>query len=76
MILFFGTRIRRQVLGTGGFRCPYCVEPRGYEHVESRTWFHLFWIPLFPVGEARENVRCTVCHGEWAPAVLQGTELG
>lgn len=76
MFLFFGTRLRRQVLGTGEFRCPYCVQPRTYEHVESRTWAHLFWVPLFPIGAPRESVRCTVCHGEWAPAVLHGDQLG
>lgn len=70
MILFFGTRVRRRVLGTGTFPCPYCVTHRTYEHVESRTWFHLFWIPLVPLGSARESVRCTVCGGEWSPAVL------
>lgn len=76
MILFFGTRLRRRVLGTGAFRCPFCVEPRRYEAVESRTWFHLFWIPLVPLGSPQESVRCTVCDHQWAPAVLQGAELG
>ena len=76
MILFFGTRIRRRVLGTGAFRCPYCLEPRGYELAESRAWFHIFWIPLIPIGTSREGVRCTACGGEWAPRVLEGNQPG
>jgi len=70
VILFFGTRIRRTVLSTGRFGCPYCLEERDYELTESRTWFHLFWIPVIPLGEPRRSVRCTVCAGEWAPRVL------
>lgn len=70
MILFFGTRVRRRLLATGTFGCPYCREARGYELAESRTWFHLFWVPLFALGQARESVRCTSCGGEWAPRVL------
>ncbi|MCL3861568.1 hypothetical protein [Actinotalea sp. K2] len=76
MILFFGTRVRRRVLGVGSFRCPFCLEPRRYEHLEQRTWFHLFWVlTLFPVGPPRESVRCSVCAGEWAPVVLQSQAL-
>lgn len=76
MILFFGTRQRRSVRGTGAFRCPFCLEVRGYEHVEARTWIHVFWVPLVPLGGRHESVRCTVCGGEWAPAVLAGNDLG
>ena len=76
MFLFLGTRLRRAVTGTGAFRCPFCLEPRRYEQLESRTWFHIFWIPLVPLGSPRPSVRCSVCANEWAPAVLQGSELG
>lgn len=69
--LFFGTRLKRRVLGAGTFHCPYCYAQRQYEQVESRTWFHVFWIPLFPLGSAQESVRCTVCGGEWGPQVLR-----
>lgn len=68
--LFFGTRVRRRDIGRGTFHCPYCYAQRTYERVEARTWFHVFWVPLFPVGQAWESVRCTVCGGEWGPAVL------
>lgn len=67
MILFFGTRLRRRVLGVGTFGCPFCGTDREYQQVRSRTWAHLFWIPLFPVGDEHESLQCTVCHGEWAP---------
>lgn len=72
MILFFGTRIRRHVIGNGIFQCPYCFTQRQYETAESRTWAHVFWIPTFPLGAAWESVRCTTCGSEWAPEVLVG----
>ena len=71
MILFFGTRVRTRRSGTGVFHCPYCFVARTYERLETRTWVHLFWVPLIPLGSARPAVECTVCHGQWAPAVLE-----
>ncbi|NMR20738.1 zinc-ribbon domain-containing protein [Cellulomonas fimi] len=71
MFLFFGTRLRRRSLGSGVFHCPFCYDQRSYEHADVRTWFHVFWIPLVPLGGGQEIVRCTVCGGEWSPAVLQ-----
>ena len=71
MILFFGTRRRTRRIGTGEFHCPYCFVPRTYEHLETRSWVHLFWIPLVPLGSARPAVECSVCRGRWAPAVLE-----
>lgn len=68
MILFFGTRLRRRILGVGTFFCPFCGTDRTYERVRSRTWAHVFWIPIFPLGAEREAAQCTVCHGEWAAA--------
>lgn len=69
MILFFGTRLRRRHLGVGVFACPFCQAERQYERVGSRTWAHVFWVPLFPLGQEREALQCTVCHGEWTPAL-------
>lgn len=65
MILLFGTRLRRRALGVGTFVCPFCTVERRYEHVRARTWAHVFWIPLVPVGAEHESVQCTACHGEW-----------
>ncbi len=70
MILFFGTRRRTRRLGSGTFHCPYCFQPRAYDHLETRTWVHVFWIPLVPLGGAQQEVQCTVCGGVWATGVL------
>ncbi|RCK71085.1 hypothetical protein DT076_01025 [Desertihabitans brevis] len=75
MIFFFGTRVRRKLLESGSFRCPYCLEPRGYERLGVRTWIHVFWIPVIPLGSGQEEVRCRFCQNGWAPKVLEGTRL-
>lgn len=71
MILFFGTRLRRRLLDTGTFRCPLCGVDRPYDHLEVRTWFHLFWVPVVPLGRPQEALRCHGCGVEW-PAGLTG----
>ncbi len=76
MILFFGTRLRRTELGTGAFHCPVCQVPRGYTHVEVRNWFHVFWLPIVPLGTPFETVRGTACGHEFDATVLQGNPLG
>ena len=69
VILLFGTRLRRRTLGAGTFLCPYCAAQREFDRQESRTWIHVFWIPLVPLGRPREAVQCRTCHGEWDPGV-------
>lgn len=75
MILFFGTRTRMRVLGTGSFPCPNCLASRAYQRQSARTWFHLFWIPIVPLGQAQEAVLCTVCGGQWHPALVDSSQL-
>lgn len=76
MILFFGTRPRSRLLGEGMFHCPFCYQQRPYSIGETRTWVHVFWIPLVPLGSPQQDVRCGVCGGRWAPHVLQTEPLG
>ena len=75
MILFLGTRRRTRQLGSGTFHCPFCFESRTYTRLETRTWVHLFWVPVLPLGSAQEEVQCSVCGGLWAPAVLHAEPL-
>lgn len=75
MFLFLGTRRRTRQLGEGTFHCPFCFASRTYSHLETRTWFHVFWVPLVPLGAPQEEVECTVCGGRWAPSVLAAEPL-
>lgn len=69
-MIIFGTYVLHQVLATLGFVCPHCQGPVEGQVRRGRRWFHIFWIPLIPLGAQPEHVRCTRCRSMWALAVL------
>lgn len=40
--------------------CPICGEVSKMNYIEQKTWFTLFWIPLFPYG-AKYFYGCSEC---------------
>lgn len=69
-MIIFGTYVLHSVLATLGFVCPQCQGPVEGQVRRGRRWFHIFWIPLIPLGVQPEHVRCTRCRSMWALAVL------
>ncbi|WP_199422419.1 zinc-ribbon domain-containing protein [Actinotalea solisilvae] len=69
-MIIFGTYVLHKVLATLGFVCPHCQGPVEGQVRRGRRWFHIFWIPLIPLGAQPEHVRCTRCRSMWALAVL------
>lgn len=41
--------------------CRMCGHDTMHETVESRQWFTLFFVPLFPVSAKRTYTRCSEC---------------
>ncbi|NJN14355.1 MAG: zinc-ribbon domain-containing protein [Planctomycetes bacterium] len=70
MIIFFGTRGISSRLEVGEFHCPRCGPGSPYEHKRVRRFFHLWYIPLVPVGARQEFVECGTCKGAFDPEVL------
>jgi hypothetical protein len=64
-IVFFGTRelVRdAEQAGAGGYQqCPRCAQYAQFRPRSSRTWLHLFWIPVIPLGKATPIVECGNC---------------
>jgi predicted RNA-binding Zn-ribbon protein involved in translation (DUF1610 family) len=63
-IIFFGTRqiVRDDERPDGGMRqCPNCGQYALFKARRSRTFFHLFWIPLFPIGKGQPVWECQNC---------------
>jgi hypothetical protein len=64
-IVFFGTRevVRDDNRpGAGGYQqCPRCGQHALFRPRLARTWLHLFWIPLIPLGRAAPLVECGNC---------------
>jgi hypothetical protein len=71
MFLLFGLTTRRKTVDQGEFDCPNEGGPRFYQYQSSRRWFTLFFIPLVPLGQGDEWVRCTSCGATYSPDVLR-----
>lgn len=64
-ILFFGTReVVRDAdrPGVGGYQtCPRCGQYALFRPRSARTWLHLFWVPVIPLGQATPIIECGNC---------------
>ncbi len=70
MIIIFGTKVRYKTLSTGQFYCPHCNAKRNYELREARSWFAMYFVPVFPLGRAGELVTCLTCGMNFQTDVL------
>ena len=71
MFVLFGNRTRKQVEADGKFVCPNCKIKRIYEVINSRLWFTLFLIPIFPLEKRNDfSVRCKSCDRTYYTDVL------
>ena len=65
MIIFFGTRqvVRDDDRPGGGVRpCPRCGQYAQFTPRRARTYFHVFWIPLIPLGGGQPILRVSCNH--------------
>jgi hypothetical protein len=65
MIIFFGTRqvVRDDDRPGGGMQqCPRCGQYALFKPRKARTFLHIFWIPLIPLGAAQPILECQNCH--------------
>lgn len=71
-LIIWGIRNRASKVSEGQFFCPRCGADRNYVLQRIRSWFTLFWIPLFPTGKPQGDiVRCQTCNAAFRPDVLQ-----
>ena len=69
-MLIFGIHVYYRTISLGTFHCPKCGGDRPYRHRSGRRWFHLFFIPLIPLGHVGQYVQCGVCRTKYAPQAL------
>jgi hypothetical protein len=74
-ILIFGMHPRESVVDKGKFLCPHCGVERQYVLKNSRPYISLYFIPLIPLGKAREIVQCQTCLRSFTPDVLNANAL-
>jgi hypothetical protein len=71
MIIFFGTRtvVRDDQRPGGGPRqCPHCGQVTLFRTRMARTYIHLFWLPLIPLGAGQPVIECGNCKARFATA--------
>jgi hypothetical protein len=70
-MIIFGTRGRISTMDGGQFYCPRCGGDRDYTRKGVRRWFTLFFIPIVPMGAARNlRIVCSTCGGAFNEQVL------
>lgn len=73
MLLFwiiFGVRTVERELSGGDFHCLECACTQTYARREVRRYFHIFLIPVFPLGKLDEHLECCACHSYYKPSEL------
>ena len=72
MFIIFGSTTRKIKEDEGYFLCPQCQTLRPYLLQSYQSWFTLFFIPLFPIGDKRNrHVECKECGSTFIPRVLE-----
>jgi len=67
-----GLTTRVKAVDVGSFQCPHEQAARRYQHLRQRRWLTLFFVPVLPIGQAREWVQCEGCGGAYEPGLLAG----
>lgn len=70
-LIIWGSKGVEGTLARGDFFCPQCRSTRGYTHKRLRSFFTLYWIPLFPLRELARFIECDWCGGQYDEAVLE-----
>lgn len=70
-MIIYGFRTRERAVGGGEFVCPCCKFQRSYSEVESKRWFALYFIPIFPVYYQGRHVQCHTCGQSFGLEVIQ-----
>lgn len=63
MLLIFGTKAYREILGVVTVVCRYCGNPAAHRLEEITNKFTVFFIPLFTVGR-QWMMQCAMCAAE------------
>jgi len=72
-MIIFGTRGLTTTRDRGSFHCPECGTNQPYALKARRPFFHIYWIPLIPIGSAEPFIECRSCRSLFRESVLQAT---
>ncbi|HZN34782.1 MAG TPA: zinc-ribbon domain-containing protein, partial [Pirellulaceae bacterium] len=70
-MIIYGWRTLESEVGQGGFRCPSCKTQQAYRQFSHRTWFTLYFLPVFPLGTENSYVQCQCCYSQFGKHALR-----
>jgi hypothetical protein len=68
-MIIWGSKGKEKQVATGTFYCPTCRTDETYSHQRVSKYFTLYFIPVFPMENLGEYVRCLRCSGEFKTEV-------
>jgi tetratricopeptide (TPR) repeat protein len=76
-ILLFGSRniLSNEKVPPVETVCPRCSQPSQIIGRTYRTWFTIFFLPVFPVSGSRRFSECSLCHAQF-PVPLEDLQRG
>lgn len=60
-MIIFGTRRSERPVESGSFQCPVCETTRAYRRTIGRSWFTLYFLPVFPISGKQDQAECQGC---------------
>src|SRR5262249_46290782 len=69
-IVIWGSRGLTSTVDSGRFFCPGCGGKTHYDLKQTRPWFTLYFIPIFPTGAGQRYVECRSCGQAYQERVL------
>ena len=76
MFIIFGTNTKKIIENKGYFSCPQCQNIKYYRLQSNQSWFTLFFVPIFPIGEKKNNhVECDNCGSTFITRVLENNNF-
>jgi len=61
MFIIWGTHTYKKLIGAAKtVNCGHCNNVVTFQILRARTWFTLFWIPIFPVS-SKYFILCPIC---------------
>ncbi|NDZ93936.1 zinc-ribbon domain-containing protein [Streptomyces sp. SID6673] len=60
-MIIFGGRQTSALLAVLYFHCAFCRAHAAQRLFRTRTWFTLFFLPIFPMGHGAYSIHCAYC---------------
>jgi hypothetical protein len=60
-MILFGSRTTSKIVAALIFVCAVCQHKAAQRLVRRRTWFTLFFAPIFPFGHGSYTISCAYC---------------